>query len=102
MILRVIRSLGDAGTEDLFHGKASGRTRRFPPEVRRVAARKLDVLNAAHALRDLQAPPGNRLEAPSGDFRGFHSIRINDQWRIVFRWNGSDAEEVRVTDYHRG
>ena len=60
------------------------------------------MLNAAHELRDLRVPPGNRLEALSGTLRGFHSIRVNDQWRIVFRWQGSDAEEVRLTDYHQG
>lgn len=64
--------------------------------------RKLDVLNAAHELRDLRSPPGNRLEALRGDLEGLHSIRINDQWRVVFRWHGSDAEEVRIVDYHRG
>ena len=60
------------------------------------------MLNAAHELRDLRVPPGNRLEALSGTLRGFHSIRVNDPWRIVFRWQGSNAEEVRLTDYHQG
>jgi proteic killer suppression protein len=64
--------------------------------------RKLDVLNAAGRLSDLASPPGNRLEALRGKLRGRHSIRINDQWRIVFRWEGSDAHEVRITDYHEG
>jgi proteic killer suppression protein len=67
-----------------------------------VAQRKLDMLNAAHALADLRSPPGNRLEALRGDWRGFHSIRINEQWRIVFRWAESQAHDVRVIDYHRG
>jgi proteic killer suppression protein len=58
------------------------------------------MLQAAHELRDLQSPPGNRLEALRGDLRGFHSIRINDQWRIVFRWRSGDAHDVRITDYH--
>jgi proteic killer suppression protein len=58
------------------------------------------MLEAAQELRDLQAPPGNRLEALSGDLRGRHSIRINDQWRIVFRWESGDAYDVEITDYH--
>jgi len=58
------------------------------------------MLNAANLLLDLQSPPGNRLEALRGDLKGFHSIRVNDQWRVVFRWPGSDAHDVRITDYH--
>ena len=61
---------------------------------------KLDVLNAAQVLEDLRSPPGNRLEALHGDLRGFHSIRINNQWRIIFRWQTSEAHEVRIVDYH--
>lgn len=60
------------------------------------------MLNAAQELRDLRVPPGNRLEALAGDLQGFHSVRVNDQWRLVFRWRGTDAEDVRLTDYHRG
>jgi len=67
-----------------------------------VATRKLDLLNAAHALLDLRSPPGNRLEALKGDWKGFHSIRINQQWRIVFRWIDSQALDVQVIDYHKG
>ena len=67
-----------------------------------MAYRKLDMVNAAHALVDLRSPPGNRLEALRGDWRGFHSIRINDQWRDVFRWAEAQAYDVRVIDYHRG
>ncbi len=59
------------------------------------------MLNSARALQDLLQPPGNRLEALRGDLRGFHSIRINEQWRIVFRWEAGEAREVRVIDYHR-
>ena len=61
---------------------------------------KLDVLDAAESLQDLASPPGNRLEVLRGDLRGFHSIRVNDQWRIVFRWVSGDAHDVRLTDYH--
>ena len=59
------------------------------------------MLNSAHDLRDLLSPPGNRLEALAGDLRGFHSIRVNDQWRLI-RWRDSDAEAVALSDYHRG
>lgn len=58
------------------------------------------MLDAAHTLNDLRSPPGNRLEALKGDLAGFHSVRVNDQWRIIFRWRGSHAFEVSLTDYH--
>jgi proteic killer suppression protein len=96
----VIASFGDSATEAVYHGGPVRLIRRFPPGALRVAVRKLDMLNAARALRDLQSPPGNRLEALRGVLTGFHSIRVNDQWRIVFRWTGTDAYEVRLTDYH--
>ena len=68
--------------------------------VARVAARKLDMLDYAHELRDLKSPPGNRLEALKGDLAGFHSIRINDQWRVVFRWTENGPVDVDIRDYH--
>ena len=68
--------------------------------VARVAARKLDMLNYAQVLRDLAAPPGNRVEALKGNFTGFHSIRINDQWRIIFRWSDFGPADVDIRDYH--
>ena len=61
---------------------------------------KLDSLNAAASMLDLRSPPGNRLEALRGDMKGLHSIRVNEQWRLVFRWQGNDAQDVRLTDYH--
>jgi toxin HigB-1 len=73
----------------------------FPGNVAKVARRKLVQLNNAAAIGDLAAPPGNRLEALGGDLVGRHSIRINDQWRIVFRWTANGPEEVEITDYHR-
>jgi proteic killer suppression protein len=73
----------------------------FPGNVARVARRKLVQLNNAAELGDLAAPPGNRLEALSGNLAGKHSIRINNQWRIAFRWTASGPEEVEITDYHR-
>lgn len=66
------------------------------------ALRKLDLLNAAHTLLDLRSPPGNRLEALLGDWRGFHSIRVNEPWRVVFRWADGAAHDVRLLDYHKG
>jgi proteic killer suppression protein len=66
----------------------------------RVVARKLDMVDYAHRLYDLASPPGNRLEALKGDLAGYHSIRINAQWRIVFRWTESGPSEVDVRDYH--
>jgi len=97
----MIVSFGDKATEALYHGRSTKDTRRLPADVRRVAIRKLDMINAAAAVQDLKAPPGNRLEALRGDLRGFFSIRINDQWRIVFRWDQSDARDVRIIDYHK-
>lgn len=96
----MIVSFGDAATEDLFHGRATSRVKRLPTDVTRVALRKLDQLNAATKLDDLRSPPGNRLEALRGDLRGFHSVRVNDPWRLVFRWQGEEASQVRLTDYH--
>ena len=68
--------------------------------VAKVAARKLDMLDYAHELTDLASPPGNRLEALKGDLAGYHSIRINDRWRVVFRWTGSGPTDVDIRDYH--
>ena len=86
--------------EDLWDDRASRAVRQFPPELRRAARRKLLYLNDAEQLKDLRAPPGNRLEALKGDWSGYHSIRINDQWRVVFRWENGQASDVRVLDYH--
>lgn len=96
----MIASFADAATEALFHGERGRPIRRIPPDIRSGAVRKLDVLNAAHELRDLRVPPGNRLEALKGDLRGRHSIRINDQWRVLFRWEKGDAHDVEIADYH--
>ena len=96
----MIKSFGDRTTEDLYHGNSSAKVRRLPTEVRTLALYKLDVLNAVVALKELRSLPGNRLEALKGDLIGFHSIRINKQWRIVFKWQGSDAFDVRIADYH--
>lgn len=96
----MIASFKDRATEALFHGETGKAIRRIPATIHSIAWRKLDLLNAARALGDLRAPPGNRLEVLQGDLRGKHSIRVNDQWRIVFRWNSGDAHDVEMTDYH--
>lgn len=96
----MIVSFGDRRTEDFFHGVRSARIRRVPPSIRASALRKLDMLNGARSLDDLRVPPANRLEALRGNLAGRHSIRVNDQWRIVFRWEGDGAHEVTLTDYH--
>lgn len=99
MLIMAIRSFGDAATADLFHGRNTSRVRRFPQALKVAALRKLDVLNAAYHLDDLRFPPGNRLEALKGDLDGFYSIRVNDQWRIIFRWDRG-AQDVELMDYH--
>ncbi len=92
----MIRSFADRDTEQLFHEE---RNRRFSA-IARVALRKLIQLNRAGLLADLAVPPGNRLEALHGDRQGCHSLRINDQWRIVFRWTPNGPAQVAITDYH--
>jgi toxin HigB-1 len=96
----VIRSFADDLSADLFHDRFTNVTKRFPSNLRRVAQRKLQYLNAALKLQDLSSPPGNRLEALRGNLNGFYSIRINDQWRILFRWELEGAFKVCIDDYH--
>lgn len=96
----MIASFADSATEDLFHGRQTARSRRFPAVLVVQVLLKLDLLNAAAELDDLRRPPGNRLEALKGDLRGSHSIRVNAQWRIVFRWENQKAGQVRLMDYH--
>ncbi|MHB8869081.1 MAG: type II toxin-antitoxin system RelE/ParE family toxin [Thermoleophilia bacterium] len=97
----MIISFGDRATEDLYHNRLSSRARRIPRDIVGLVLVKLDMLNGAAAILDLRSPPGNRLEALKDDLKGLHSIRVNDQWRIVFRWDGSNAHEVRLMDYHK-
>jgi toxin HigB-1 len=92
----LIQSFGDRRTERLFNDDV---VRGFEGFAAR-AKRKLEVVNAAARLEDLRVPPSNRLEKLRGDRKGFHSIRINDQWRIVFRWVENNAHEVSIVDYH--
>jgi proteic killer suppression protein len=93
----VIISFADKETERFY---VAGKSKRLPASLFKVALRKLDYLNRAKALQDLQAPPGNHLEALKGDRKGKHSIRINDQCRIVFAFREGDAADVEITDYH--
>jgi proteic killer suppression protein len=92
----MIRTFRDPRTESLFNDLDAPRYR----AIERVARRKLLYLHRARRLEDLRVPPGNRLEALKGDRKGQHSIRINDQWRICFRWSDGDAFDVEITDYH--
>ena len=93
----MIRSFRDRETERIWNGQ---RSRRLPGDMQDTALRKLRQLNRSLRLDDLRIPPGNRLEALSGDRRGQHSIRINGQWRICFVWVEGDAKDVEICDYH--
>ena len=90
------RSFGDRQTKELF---ADGFVPQFQGVARR-AKRKLEALNAASRLEDLNVPASNRLEKLKRALEGFHSIRVNDHWRVIFRWHNGDAQEVRIVDYH--
>jgi proteic killer suppression protein len=97
----VILDFADQATEDLFNGSRTKAARRsLPLELWPAAQRKLDRLNRATEARDLADPPGNRLEALKGDYAGHFSIRVNDQYRIVFQFENGDARHVQVVDYH--
>lgn len=96
----MIKSFGNALARDLFDDKRTRVTRAFPPELRRMARRKILFLHDAAELADLRAPPGNRLEKLKADWRGHYSIRLNDQWRVTFKWEAGNALDVRLIDYH--
>jgi len=97
----VIRSFRDRGTEDVFDGATSAAAERTCPKaIWAVARRKLDQVNRVREVRELSVPPGNRLEPLRGVRAGQHSIRINTQYRVCFRWEAGDAYEVEITDYH--
>ena len=93
----MIESFACAETEKIFNGIG---WRRFPVDIQRAARRKLLQLHAAVAVRDMSVPPGNRLELLRGNRAGRYSVRVNDQWRICFRWQGSAARDVEIVDYH--
>ena len=94
----MIKSFKCRETERLFRGQFS---RKFPRDIQRIAARKLEILDAATELKSLRVPPSNHLEKLKGNRTGQHSIRINDQWRLVFRWESGNAYDVQIVDYHK-
>ncbi len=93
----MIRSFACRVTAQFFEER---KTRAFPPDIQRVALRKLAQIHAVTEVNHLSIPPGNRLEALKGNRKGQHSIRINDQWRVCFRWKSDGAYEVEIVDYH--
>ena len=93
----MILSFTDKETERIWNGEIS---RRLPIEIQSIARRKLRMINNARRLDDIRVPPANRLEALKGDMKGQHSIRVNDQWRICFRWSNAGVTDVQIVDYH--
>jgi toxin HigB-1 len=93
----MIISFGNTETEKIWNGV---RVKKLPPEIQHIGRRKLRMLNNSVDLADLRIPPSNRLEKLSGGLKNFYSIRINDQWRIIFKWNSGTASEVEIIDYH--
>ena len=93
----MILSFGDKDTESIWNGV---RVKKLPLEIQSVGRRKLRMLNNSQTLNDLRIPPSNRLERLGGKLKEFYSIRINDQWRIIFKWNEGQSEGVRIVDYH--
>ena len=96
----MIVSFRDRALEFFYYEGPGKRARRIPSELHRPIARKLDMLDAAEDINDLRVPPANRMAVLTGDLKGCHSIRVNDQWRIVFRWQSNGAHDVRLVDYH--
>jgi toxin HigB-1 len=93
----MIKSFRDKEAEKIFNRQLSGK---LPQDIQRIARKKLVILDSAHELDDLRIPPGNQLEALKGNRKGQHSLRINYQWRICFKWKEADAYDVEITDYH--
>jgi len=93
----MIKSFRDKETEKIFNRYLS---RKLPQNIQNIARKRLIILDAATEIDDLRLPPGNKLEALKGDRRGQHSIRINDQWRICFKWKDGNSYDVEITDYH--
>jgi len=93
----MIISFGNSDTEKIWNGN---RVKKLPTEIQNIERRKLRMLNNSVDLTELKIPPSNRLEKLSGKLKEFYSIRINDQWRIIFKWNSGNAFEVEIIDYH--
>jgi len=96
----MIISFGNKITKDLFDGIPNKQILRFPKSLHKSALNKLTLMDGAKQLDDLKIPPGNRLEALKANLKGFHSIRINDQWRIIFKWSDDGPTDVEIVDYH--
>ncbi|HBB92980.1 MAG: plasmid maintenance system killer family protein [Bacteroidetes bacterium GWF2_49_14] len=94
----MIISFGSKAAENIWNGNMS---LKIPVEIQQVARRKLRMLNNAQTLHDLKVPPSNHLEKLAGNLKGYHSIRVNDQWRIIFRWKASQVTDVEIVDYHK-
>ena len=93
----MLTSFGNKHTQKIWEGE---RVKGLPTEIQEIARRKLRMLNNSQNLKDLMIPPSNRLEKLKGTLKNFYSIRVNDQWRIIFKWNNGNAEEVELIDYH--
>ena len=93
----MILSFGSKDTEKIWNGE---RVKRIPLEIQQIGRRKLRMLNNSQNITDLKVPPSNRLEKLFGKLKDFHSIRINDQWRIIFKWENNHASDVEIIDYH--
>jgi proteic killer suppression protein len=93
----LINSFADKETEKIWEGEKS---KVLPIEIQQIARRKLRMINNAENINDLRIPPANQLKKLKGDLKGYHSIRINDQWRIIFNWDDNNAENVEIIDYH--
>ncbi len=93
----MIKSFGDKETEKIWNGIFS---KKLPSDIQPIARRKLRMINNAQDINDLRVPPGNRLEKLKGELSDYYSIRINNKWRIIFKWIGSDAYEVQIINYH--
>ncbi|MEA1934991.1 MAG: type II toxin-antitoxin system RelE/ParE family toxin [Thermodesulfobacteriota bacterium] len=96
----MIQSFVNKVARDIYHGESSRNARKLPAGLHPKARRLLDQLNAAPSINFLGVPPGNRLEKLSGNLEGQWSVRINDQWRVIFDWQGEDAHNVAIVDYH--
>jgi len=93
----MIKAFGDKESEKIWNGI---RSKKLPNEIQHVARRKFRMIHNAHDITDLRIPPANRLEKLKGDLSQYHSIRINNQWRIIFQWKNNDAYDVKIVDYH--
>ena len=94
----MIKSFGDKETERIWNGDFS---KKLPPDIQPKARRKLRMIHNAQDLNDLKVPPGNRLEKLRGNLEGYYSVRVNNQWRIIFEWIDDDAYHVQIIDYHK-